>query len=236
MNHRRTYRLYRDEGLSIRAKLPKRKRAWRYRQSRPGIGGANEVWAMDFVSDHVFEGRPFRILTVVELDAEAAAMVARALQDDEAAKVVDLGRRFCRIVRGCCGDVQADPGVITAFEEWLGNARACGVRVVESFAASLSQDGAAVRAGLRLPWSSGQAEGQVNRLKLLKRAMYGQAKLDLRRPASSSQRDPPNPTKNHPVGADQRPVWFDRVHLSERSSVQPRSQLYVRRRMAIHQR
>jgi transposase len=57
----------------------------------------------------------------------------------------------------------------------------CGVRVVESFAVSLDQDGAAVRASLRLPWSSGQDEGQINRLKLLKRSMYGRAKLDLLR-------------------------------------------------------
>ena len=60
-------------------------------------------------------------------------------------------------------------------------ARSCGERVVEGFVASLDQDGAAVRAALRLPWSSGQTEGQVNRLKLLKRAMYGRAKLDLLR-------------------------------------------------------
>ncbi len=39
VNHKRTYRIYRDEGLSIRTKLPKRKRAWRYRQGRPAIGG-----------------------------------------------------------------------------------------------------------------------------------------------------------------------------------------------------
>ncbi len=65
VNHKRTYRIYRDEGLSIRSKLPKRKRAWRYRQGRSGIGGPNEVWAMDFVSDRIF-GRPFRILTVVD--------------------------------------------------------------------------------------------------------------------------------------------------------------------------
>jgi transposase-like protein len=46
VNHKRTYRLYREEGLSIRSKTPKRKRAWRYRQGRPEIGGPNEVWAM----------------------------------------------------------------------------------------------------------------------------------------------------------------------------------------------
>jgi transposase len=39
-----------------------------------------------------------------------------------------------------------------------------------------------VRAGLPLPWSNGPVEGQVNRLKLLKRAGYGRARFDLLRP------------------------------------------------------
>ena len=116
-----------------------------------------------------------------DLDAEAATQVNRVLQDDAAARVVNLGRRFCRIIRSCCGVAQADPGAVAAFDTWLDEARRCGERVVERFAASLDQDGAAVRASLRLPWSSGQDEGQVNRLKLLKRSMYGRAKLDLLR-------------------------------------------------------
>ena len=108
-------------------------------------------------------------------------MVARVLRDGEASKVVELGRRFCRIVRSRCGETCPDRAAVAAFDAWLDEARTCGARVVEGFAASLEQDGAAVRAGLRLPWSSGQAEGQVNRLKLLKRSMYGRAKLDLLR-------------------------------------------------------
>ena len=66
VNHKRTYRLYREEGLSIRSKVPKRKRAWRYREGRPQIGEPNQVWAMDFVSDRLFDERPFRVLTVVD--------------------------------------------------------------------------------------------------------------------------------------------------------------------------
>ncbi|ACB81864.1 transposase, IS204/IS1001/IS1096/IS1165 family protein [Methylorubrum populi BJ001] len=112
---------------------------------------------------------------------DLAAAVARVLQDDEAAKVADLGRRFCRIVCSRCGSAPAELGIAPPFDAWLSDARACGVQVVESFASGLAQDGAAVHAGLRLPWISGQAEGQVNRLKLLKRAIYGQAKLDLLR-------------------------------------------------------
>jgi len=45
--------------------------------------------------------------------------------------------------------------------------------------AGLRQDEPAVRAALLLPWSSGQVEGQVTRLKLIKRQGYGRAKLDL---------------------------------------------------------
>lgn len=60
-------------------------------------------------------------------------------------------------------------------------ARTRGFRVVESFAASIGQDGDGVRAALTLPLSSGQAEGQITRLKHLKRYMYGRANLDLLR-------------------------------------------------------
>ena len=64
---------------------------------------------------------------------------------------------------------------------WLADARMSGVRAVETFAAGLEQDGAVVRSALSTPWSNGQTEGQVTRLKLLKRQMYGRAGFDLLR-------------------------------------------------------
>ena len=80
VNHKRTYRIYRDEGLSIRSKLPKRKRAWAFIvRVDQGSVGPNEVWAMDFVSDRIFDGRPFRILTVVDCHTrEALSLTPRA--------------------------------------------------------------------------------------------------------------------------------------------------------------
>jgi transposase len=63
----------------------------------------------------------------------------------------------------------------------IADATACGIRAVETFAKGLAQDGHAVRAALTMPWSNGQAEGQITKLKLLKRSMYGRAKLDLLR-------------------------------------------------------
>lgn len=53
--------------------------------------------------------------------------------------------------------------------------------MLTAFARGLEQDRAAIEAALREEWSNGQTEGQVHRLKLLKRQMYGRAKFDLLR-------------------------------------------------------
>ncbi|GJD42346.1 hypothetical protein AFCDBAGC_0182 [Methylobacterium cerastii] len=74
-----------------------------------------------------------------------------------------------------------EPGTIPAFGAWSGEALTGGERVVEGFATSRGQDGAADRAGLYMCCCCGQAEGQADRLKLLNRSMYGRAKLDLLR-------------------------------------------------------
>jgi len=116
-----------------------------------------------------------------ELSPEETALVARVTQDREATKVAGLGRGFCHIVRRARDGRRQRGGASEALDAWLAEARGSGVRVVESFAAGLDQDGAAVRAALTLPWSNGQTEGQINRLKLLKRTMYGRASLDLLR-------------------------------------------------------
>lgn len=62
---------------------------------------------------------------------------------------------------------------------WLERADTCGVRELAAFVEGIRRDYQAIRAAFALPWSQGQTEGQVNRLKLLKRQMYGRAKLDL---------------------------------------------------------
>ena len=65
--------------------------------------------------------------------------------------------------------------------QWLEQAQKSAVAELVSFAKGLVRDEAAVRAGLSLKWSQGQVEGAVNRLKLIKRSMYGRAKFDLLR-------------------------------------------------------
>jgi transposase len=62
------------------------------------------------------------------------------------------------------------------FISWIERARAS---LVASFASGVAKDQAAVRAAITLPWSNGQTEGQITRLKLVRRQMYGRGKIDL---------------------------------------------------------
>jgi transposase len=59
---------------------------------------------------------------------------------------------------------------------WIERARAS---LVASFANGVTKDEAAVRAAITLPWSNGQTEGQITRLKLVRRQTYGRGKIDL---------------------------------------------------------
>ena len=61
-------------------------------------------------------------------------------------------------------------------EPWLARARSS---LVASFAAGVTKDPAAVAAAISLPWSNGQTEGQITKLKLVKRQMYGRGKIDM---------------------------------------------------------
>jgi transposase len=67
------------------------------------------------------------------------------------------------------------------FDRWLAAVEASEISELQNFARGLRRDEAAVRAAMQSEWSNGQTEGQVNRLKLLKRQMFGRAKFDLLR-------------------------------------------------------
>ena len=66
VNHKRVYRLYREDGLSLRLKRPRRNVSAANRERQPAASAANEMWSMDFVSDALFDGRRLRALTVVD--------------------------------------------------------------------------------------------------------------------------------------------------------------------------
>ena len=99
--------------------------------------------------------------------ARTITMIGDAVPGLTAAR--DLLDRFHRIVQH-----RKDKRL----DEWLADAE---TGLLASFAAGIGQDRAAVKAALTEPWSNGQTEGQNTRLKLIKRQMYGRAKLDLLR-------------------------------------------------------
>ena len=66
VNHKRVYRLYKQEGLNLRSKRPRRNRAAAHRLERTDVTRPHQAWSMDFVADALFDGRRFRALTVVD--------------------------------------------------------------------------------------------------------------------------------------------------------------------------
>lgn len=65
-NHKRVYRIYKEEGLNLRSKRPRRNKAASHRMERPNTRTINECWSMDFVSDQLFNGNRFRALTILD--------------------------------------------------------------------------------------------------------------------------------------------------------------------------
>ena len=93
-------------------------------------------------------------------------------QEPRIATAYELAQEFAEMARERKGRV---------FEAWLTKATDSRITELRGFARGLLEDRAAVEAALSLEWSNGQTEGQVNKLKLLKRQQYGRAKFDLLR-------------------------------------------------------
>jgi len=103
-------------------------------------------------------------------DTETQQLTALRAQQAEVAEAMDLAQDFATLVR------QRQP---TQLDPWLQRATTSAVDAVRRFATGLYEDYEAVKAGVTLPWSSGPVEGHSNRLKMLKRQMFGRARLDL---------------------------------------------------------
>jgi transposase len=105
-------------------------------------------------------------------DAERAQLHALLAAHASVAMAHRLVQRFAAMVR----ERRA-----VDLEAWLADAAAGGIPEVAGFVEGIRRDRAAVEGALTLEWSQGQVEGQITRLKLLKRQMYGRAKFDLLR-------------------------------------------------------
>jgi putative transposase len=66
VNHERVYRLFREDGLSLRLKRPRRHVSAARRDRQPAALAPNEMWSMDFLSDALFDGGRLRALPFVD--------------------------------------------------------------------------------------------------------------------------------------------------------------------------
>lgn len=91
VNHKRVYRLYRDEGLGMRKRPPRRRKACLKRELRPLAAEKNQCWSMDFMSDQLFDGRRIRLLTLVDNHTREslAIHVAQRIRGMEVAEVLE---------------------------------------------------------------------------------------------------------------------------------------------------
>ena len=123
VNHKRVERIWKDEGLKVPKKQPKRRRLWLNDGSciRLRPTHRDHVWSYDFVMDRTSEGRAFRMLTIVdEYSRECLAIdVARKLtSEDVLERLSDL---FVR--RGVPEHIRSDNGsefTAKRVREWLG--------------------------------------------------------------------------------------------------------------------
>ena len=107
-----------------------------------------------------------------ELTGEEQLFIGELLESSsEIKQAVTLTKQFRELVKARNSDF---------LEQWLANAEGLSAKW-KNFVKGLRQDGAAVKAALTTDWSNGQTEGQVNRLKFLKRQMFGRANFDLLR-------------------------------------------------------
>jgi transposase len=105
-------------------------------------------------------------------DDEKRPLAEIHAHEGEIAEAISLTQEFPDLVR---------QRKTAQLETWLECAAASCLQAFKSFAKGLRADDDAVKAGVTLPWSTGPVEGQINRLKMLKRQMYGRASIGLLR-------------------------------------------------------
>jgi transposase len=103
-------------------------------------------------------------------EAETQQLAQLCAQSPKVAEAMARAQEFLSLVR------QRQP---EALAPWRQRATASPLGGLCRFATGLAEDYAAVKAGVPVPWSSGPVEGHINRLKMLKRQMFGRARLDL---------------------------------------------------------
>jgi transposase len=123
----------------------------------PPLSAHSAMWLMMHRKDNLSE-RKKRLLTFLLTHHEQAKLT------------YPLAQSFINMVKNRKAE---------ELDTWIAGAKESGIAELKRFAGGLQRDYQAVHAALSMEWSNGQVEGQINRLKLIKRQAYGRAKLDL---------------------------------------------------------
>lgn len=119
-NKKRIYRIYREEGLNLRSKRPRRNKAAAHRLERPGLERLYQCCSMDFVADQLFDGRKFRTLTLVDNFSRQclAIAVGQSIRGTDVVKVMNQLKQEHKIVPE---RIQVDNGsefISKDFDRW----------------------------------------------------------------------------------------------------------------------
>lgn len=108
INHKRVYRIYCEEGLNLRVKTKRKRPGHALRIPRQEACCVNDTWSMDFAADSLFNGRRFRILTVVDnFSRECLGIkVGQSLRGDQVVALLDHIKK----VRGVPRSIRTDNG------------------------------------------------------------------------------------------------------------------------------
>jgi putative transposase len=99
-NHKRTRRIYVEEGLNLRSKRPRRNKSAAHRLERPLSDDLYQCCSMDFVSDQLFDGRKFRVLTLVDNFSRECLAVhpGQSLKGTDVVSVLEELKLFRKII------------------------------------------------------------------------------------------------------------------------------------------
>ncbi len=130
----------------------------------------------------------------ISADHAAGILVKRPEnRSEEEVRTLERLKAVHRVTEKCCTLFEEFAGMLrdkeqgskeqarSSLEEWAERAKASGITELKAFAVKLLQDTEAVVAAMVLPYSQGQTEGRINKLKLVKRSMYGRGRFDLLR-------------------------------------------------------
>jgi transposase len=150
-------RLRQAQGLSVRQRFTRKPVPAMSEPETPLLTPRRATWLV-LHRPNTREAREAQVLTALEGQHPALA------------EAMELAQDFAQLVRHRQPD---------NLEPWLERAASSLSEAFQRFAKRLREDYDSVKAGVTLPWSNGPVKGHINRLKMLKRQMFGRAKLDL---------------------------------------------------------